>query len=58
MQTRPEREYLLKGIICCAYCGMRPWSQTYHSGIRVIKNRSSGFKPENPSVFMVETGEG
>jgi site-specific DNA recombinase len=28
MQTRPEREYLLKGIIRCAYCGMPMWAQT------------------------------
>ena len=32
LQARPEREYLLKGIIRCAYCGMPMWAQTYKSG--------------------------
>ena len=29
LQASPERSYLLKGIIRCAYCGMPMWSQTY-----------------------------
>lgn len=29
---KPEREYLLKGIIRCAHCGMPMWAQTYTSG--------------------------
>jgi site-specific DNA recombinase len=29
----PERIYLLKGIIRCAYCGMPMWAQTYHNGL-------------------------
>jgi site-specific DNA recombinase len=33
MLTRPQREYLLKGIIRCAYCGLPMWAQTYHCGI-------------------------
>jgi site-specific DNA recombinase len=32
LQARPERQYLLKGIIRCAYCGMPMWAQTYESG--------------------------
>jgi len=32
LHPRPEREYLLKGIIRCAYCGMPMWAQTYNSG--------------------------
>ena len=32
LQPKPEREYLLKGIIRCAYCGMPMWAQTYKSG--------------------------
>jgi site-specific DNA recombinase len=32
LKNKPEREYLLKGIIRCAYCGMPMWSQTYKSG--------------------------
>ncbi len=34
LHPRPEREYLLKGIIRCAYCGMPMWAQTYQSGNR------------------------
>ena len=32
LATRPEREYLLKGLVKCAYCGMPMWAQTYYSG--------------------------
>jgi site-specific DNA recombinase len=32
LKLKPEREYLLKGIIRCAYCGMPMWAQTYKSG--------------------------
>ncbi len=32
LQSNPEREYLLKGVIRCAYCGMPMWSQTYKNG--------------------------
>ena len=32
LHPRPEREYLLKGIVRCAYCGMPMWAQTYNSG--------------------------
>lgn len=32
LQSKPEREYLLKGIVRCAYCGMPMWSQTFNSG--------------------------
>ncbi|MDP2954273.1 MAG: recombinase family protein, partial [Chloroflexota bacterium] len=32
LQVNPEREYLLKGIIRCAYCGMPMWAQTYKNG--------------------------
>jgi site-specific DNA recombinase len=32
LHPKPEREYLLKGIIRCAYCGMPMWAQTYNSG--------------------------
>jgi hypothetical protein len=30
----PEREYLLKGVVRCAYCLMPMWAQTYKSGRR------------------------
>ena len=32
LHHKPEREYLLQGIIRCAYCGMPMWAQTYQSG--------------------------
>jgi site-specific DNA recombinase len=32
LQSRPAREYLLKGLIRCAYCGLPMWAQTYKSG--------------------------
>ena len=32
LSPRPERDYLLKGIIRCAYCGLPMWAQTYSSG--------------------------
>jgi len=37
LQPRPEREYLLKGIVRCAYCGMPMWSQTYNNGQRYYR---------------------
>jgi site-specific DNA recombinase len=49
LQTKPEREYLLKGIIRCAYCGLPMWAQTYHSGIAYYRehkySRSDGSCP-------------
>jgi site-specific DNA recombinase len=32
LQQHPERAYLLKGLLRCAYCGMPMWAQTYKSG--------------------------
>jgi site-specific DNA recombinase len=37
LHPRPEREYLLKGIIRCAYCGMPMWAQTYKNGRRYYR---------------------
>ena len=37
LKSRPEREYLLKGIARCAYCLMPMWSQTYKSGNRFYR---------------------
>jgi site-specific DNA recombinase len=37
LQARPEREYLLKGIIRCIYCGMPMWAQTYTNGHRYYR---------------------
>ena len=37
LTPRPERQYLLKGIIGCAYCLMPMWAQTYNSGSRYYR---------------------
>ena len=37
LTLRPERQYLLKGIIRCAYCLMPMWAQTYKSGWRYYR---------------------
>ena len=34
LNPRPEREYLLKGLIRCAHCGLPMWAQTYYNGNR------------------------
>ena len=36
-ESRPERDYLLKGIIRCAQCEMPMWSQTYKNGHRYYR---------------------
>jgi len=40
LAARPEREYLLKGIIRCAYCGMPMWAQTYKHGGRYYREHT------------------
>ena len=37
LTPRPERQYLLKGVIRCAYCLMPMWAQTYNSGRRYYR---------------------
>jgi len=37
LHSRPAREYLLKGMIRCAYCGMPMWAQTYKNGQRYYR---------------------
>jgi site-specific DNA recombinase len=34
LHPRPEREYLLKGLIRCGWCGYPLWAQTYKNGQR------------------------
>ena len=41
LHPRPEREYLLKGLIKCAYCGMSLWAQTLVSGSRLYREQHS-----------------
>jgi len=33
LAPKPAREYLLKGLVRCAHCGMPMWAQTYKSGL-------------------------
>jgi site-specific DNA recombinase len=39
LHPRPEREYLLKGIIRCAWCGYPLWAQTYKNGHRYYREQ-------------------
>ncbi len=47
LHLRPEREYLLKGLIRCAHCGLSMWAQTYANGRRYYReqmgSRGSGY---------------
>jgi len=51
LNPTPEREYLLKGIIRCAWCLMPMWSQTYKSGRRYYReHRNSRSISDCPSA--------
>jgi site-specific DNA recombinase len=51
LAQHPEREYLLKGLIRCAYCLMPMWSQTYKSGRRYYReHRASRSLEDCPSA--------
>lgn len=54
LQVRPERYYLLKGMVRCAYCGLPMWAQTYKSGKPFYRehkaSRSHGMCPGGGSV--------
>ncbi|HLF03813.1 MAG TPA: recombinase zinc beta ribbon domain-containing protein [Dehalococcoidia bacterium] len=39
MDPHPEREYLLKGLVRCAWCGYAMWSQTYRNGHRYYREQ-------------------
>jgi len=41
LHPKPERQYLLKGIIRCAYCGMPMWAQTYKNGQRYYREHKA-----------------
>ena len=47
LKARPERDYLLKGLIKCAHCGLPMWAQTYTNGRRYYReqkgSRGSGY---------------
>ena len=40
LHPRPEREYLLKGLIRCAHCLMPLWAQTLKSGSRLYREQA------------------
>ena len=54
LTIKPQRQYLLKGIIRCAYCGMPMSSQTYYSGNAYYReqnaSRSSGLCNEGAAI--------
>jgi adenine/guanine phosphoribosyltransferase-like PRPP-binding protein len=54
LTIKPNRQYLLKGIVRCAYCGLPMSSQTYNSGSSYYRehktSRSSGACMEGGSV--------
>jgi site-specific DNA recombinase len=54
LAVKPERQYLLKGIVRCAYCGLPMSSQTYNSGFTYYRehktSRSSGACKEGGSI--------
>ena len=39
LHPRPGREYLLKGLIRCAHCGLSMWAQTYANGHRYYREQ-------------------
>jgi len=39
LDPHPEREYLLKGLVRCAWCGYAMWSQTYRNGHRYYREQ-------------------
>ena len=39
LQSHPEREYLLKGLIHCAHCRMSMWAQTFVNGRRYYREQ-------------------
>ena len=40
LHPRPEREYLLKGLVRCAHCLMPLWAQTLKSGSRLYREQA------------------
>ena len=53
LHTRPEREYLLKGLIRCIYCGMPMWAQTLKSG-----NSSGPYHQDSGEAKIRESAAG
>ena len=61
LNPRPERHYLLKGLVRCAYCGMPMWAQTYNNGQRYYRehknSRSYGSCPEKGNSIPCHTAD-
>jgi len=61
LEQRPERHYLLKGIIRCAYCLMPMWAQTYSHGNRYYRehraSRSHGICPATGGSIMCDIAD-
>jgi hypothetical protein len=53
---RPAKQYLLKGIVRCARCGMPMWAQTYRSGKSYYReqraSRSHGICPSAGGAIL------
>ena len=61
LQARPQRHYLLKGIIRCAYCGMPMWAQQYKNSTRYYRehtgSRSHGNCPSAGGSIKCEIAD-
>jgi site-specific DNA recombinase len=61
LQPRPARQYLLKGTIRCAHCGMPMWAQTYKSGRRYYRehheSRSLAPCPSRGGFILCDTAD-
>ena len=62
LAARPQREYLLKGLIRCASCKMPLWSQTFVNGRPVYRehrgSRSHGVCAASGGLIGCETADG
>ena len=61
LSSKPYRQYLLKGLIRCAYCLMPMWAQTYKHGTRVYRehkaSRSHGRCPSMGSSIKCDVAD-
>ncbi len=62
LDPHPEREYLLKGLIRCAWCGYPMWSQTYTNGHKYYREqrgtRGAGYCVGRSSSLPCEIPDG
>ncbi len=61
LTKHPQREYLLKGIVRCAWCRMPMWAQTYKNGRRYYRehrnSRSIANCPSHGGSIPCETAD-